>query len=204
MTSDEFRIDDAKRQKIADGFHVLKKDVESLKAAYDIFSEYFKEQYLAHFMRGIECFVRKNLEDKRFIIVCEPFGEKTARPDQKPVVSSLYTSKKRIRSNTNKTNSFIIHYDERLDPKERRDYIAHEIGHLLLKITGVMPSKNPMHEWRKVPVNANKRSAIEETLSSIFGVFIMSEKNDFYLNFKFSEINHESWQELFDFFLNYS
>jgi Zn-dependent peptidase ImmA (M78 family) len=192
MANDEFKIDDAKIEKISKGFQVSKEIVEILHKAYRIFSPYFQGQYLAHAMRGIECYVRNKTKDNRFIVICEPYKEGEFYPKQKQAVCYYYPSKTVIRSYDKQANSFIINYNRDLPEKERRDYIGHEIGHLFL-IT-LLKDKTETHFG---PFTEN-----EEAISSIFGIFAMSEKNDFYANYDTAARNHKDWQELFDFYLN--
>jgi hypothetical protein len=167
-------------------------------------------------MRGIECYVREVMGDKRFIIVCEPFDAKKKAiihkmegQKRRQASSLFYHSANSVSSDTNRANSFIINYnDEGGSPRELRDFIAHEIGHLLLEISRVMKCGNPKGEWFRYasdPAKAKKEPDKEvkgkEVFSSIFGIFMMAEKNDFYLNFD-DEMNHKDLQELFKFFLD--
>jgi hypothetical protein len=218
---DKFIITDARIKQIADEFSIPegeKDKVAQLYESYKKFSIYFKTQYLAHFMRGIECYVREVMGDKRFIIVCKPFDKeknpkkfKMEGHQRRHASSFYYHSATSVSSDSNKANSFIINYndDEGLSEKERRDFIAHEIGHLLLKISRVMKCGNPKGEWFRYandPAEAKKELEKEvkgkEVLSTIFGIFMMAEKNDFYLNLDINEMNHNDWQELFKFFLD--
>ena len=59
---------------------------------------------------------------------------------------------------------YIIYFNSNADEKQIRTYIAHELGHLFIEVLA------------KRDVN----NSISEPLSSIFGIFVMLDKNDFY------------------------
>ena len=146
-------------------------------------------------MRGIECYIREHLKFKRFIVICKPYDK--ILDEQKPA-SSMYNPpilKKLFKAcyhNNNNQSSFIINYNDDLPPKEKRDYIAHEIGHLLYRILLSKNNKEKLSEiW-----STRETDAVEEKKSSILGVLIMSEKNDFYLNFERMLQNHKDWKKL--------
>jgi len=190
--SNEFKIDNDKINEISEKFQVDKNSVETLHKVYEMFSIYIKGQFLAHFMRGIECYIREYLNDKRFIVICEPYKEFC--PEQKPASSLYYAPKKEVRSDDKNRSSFIINYNKDLCDKELRDYIAHEIGHLLLRKLKDERTKDLFKNFDTF--NAN---LIEEKCSSIFGIYIISEKNDFYNNIP-SLLRYKKWQELFKHF----
>jgi len=183
--NNEFKIDDAKMDKISLAYKIEKITVKSLYEGYCKFSPSIQGQYLAHVMRGIECYFRKQMKNNRFIVICEPY--KTFTPGQKQASSFYYHPRRPIiRSLDKKNSSFIINYNKDLSERELRDYISHEIGHLFwLAISDI------------IDVNIRGKT---EPLSSIFGIFTMSEKNDFYANYDISTRNHTNWQELLDFF----
>jgi len=188
-SKDEFKINNQKLKKISEKFQIDEVNLKKIYDAYLEFSLYLKKQFLAHVMRGIECYIREHVKDSRFIVVCEPYKE--LDPVNKPASSVFYTPKIPVRSAYR--GSFVIHYDKKLlddgNEKKLRDYIAHEIGHLLLRKL----NKGLFEHW-----NTNNASPIDEKSSSIFGIFTMSEKNDFYVNCE--TLNHSSWQELFEHF----
>jgi hypothetical protein len=191
MTS-EFKIDNARIEKISKEFQIEKDIVDILYKAYLVFSPNLQGQFLAHVMRGIEYYIRNRMKNNRFIVICEPYKKGEFHPGQKQAVSYYYPPKATIRSSDKKSSSFIINYNGDLPEKELRDYIAHEVGHIFL----VAMAKDNAGSW-----NSNKIPDTEP-LSSIFGIFTMSEKNDFYANYDTSVRNHTNWQELFDFFLD--
>ena len=189
--SDKFKIDNTKIEKIAEKFQARKEAVEVLHKAYNTFSPAFQGRFLAHVMRGTEVIVRKKLNNNRFIIICEPFKEGEFNPKQKQAVCCYYPPTTAIRSNQKTTSSFIINYNKDLPEKELRNHIAHEIGHLFLII--LLKDKDK-------PLAGDSFNNRDEIISSIFGVFLMLEKNDFYENYDVSLRNHGDWQELLEFF----
>jgi len=191
--NNEFQIDDARIEQISLAFNIEKRMVESLYDAYCSFSKNLQGQFLAHVMRGIECYFRKRMKNNRFIVICEPYKEGEFHPGQKQAVACYYHPTSVIRGYDRKSTSFIINYNKNLPEKELRDYISHEIGHLFW--VAILD----MIETKKTDVNSD---TITEPLSSIFGIFTMSEKNDFYANYDISLRNHTNWQELLDFFRN--
>jgi hypothetical protein len=145
-------------------------------------------------MRGIECYFRKMMKNDRFIVICEPYKE--FHEGQKQAVAGYYYPRMMIRSRDKQNSSFIINYNKDLSEKELRDYISHEIGHLFWVAT--FDAKKD--KLRNMPKDINA-DMMTEPLSSIFGIFTMSEKNDFYANYDSSARNHKSWQELLDSFI---
>jgi len=126
--TDEFKIDKAKLDKISLAFNTEKDTVDTLHKAYCLFSPNLKGQFLAHVMRGIECYFRKMMKNDRFIVICEPYKE--FHEGQKQAVAGYYYPRMMIRSRDKQNSSFIINYNKDLSEKELRDYISHEIGHL--------------------------------------------------------------------------
>jgi hypothetical protein len=187
----EFIIDDVKLKEIIEKFQIDKVNFKKIHDAYLDFSLYLKKQYLAHVMRGIECYIREHMNDRRFFVVCEPYNELS--PGIKPASSAYYTPKPSNRSEYH--CRFVINYDKKLidegNEKILRDYISHEIGHLLLR-------KLKKEPWEHF--NTSNAGSFDEKCSSIFGIFTMSEKNYFYDNCKSLVKNHNNWQELFEHF----
>ena len=187
----EFKIDNVKIAKIAREFQQEEDLVKLLNKAYGTFSPYLQEKYLAHVMRGMESYIRIMMKNNRFIIICEPYREDEFSEGQSQANTTYYPPRVTIRSTDKQNSSFIINYNGKLPEKEKRDYIAHEIGHIFL----VALRKNKDVSW------GSKSIPNTEPLSSIFGIFTMSEKNDFYANYDFKLRNHDNWQELFDYFI---
>jgi len=183
--SKEFEIDDAKLQQITKEFPVSKEVVEIIYKEYKNFSPCLQGQYLAHVMRGLECYFRKKMKNDRFIVICEPYKEFCQ--GQKQASAFYFRPRIMIRSRDKKNSSFIINYNDKLPEKMLRDYLAHEIGHLFWVASIEMIINRDI-------------STGTEPLSSIFGIFTMSEKNDFYDNYDVTKRNHVDWQELLDYF----
>jgi len=190
--SDEYKIDDAKINEIAKAFSIDKHIVEILYKAYLGFSPYLEKQFLAHAMRGIECYFRKRMKNDRFIVICEPYKKGECSENQSQASSYYYPPKTVIRCNDKQNSSFIINYNEDLPEKELRDHIAHEIGHLFL----LAAFDKEKDQGTNINTEINT-----EPLSSIFGIFTMSERNDFYTNFDIAARNHKNWQEILASFL---
>jgi hypothetical protein len=157
----EFKIDNNKLEAITEKFKMDEPNVKKIYDAYLEFSSYLEEQFLAHVMRGIECYIRKYLKDNRFIVVCEPYKE--VDPGNKPASSAYYTPNVSFRSEYH--SSFVINYDKKLheegNDKILRDYIAHEIGHLLFRKL----NKKLLEHF--VTSDAD---SFDEKCSSIFGI----------------------------------
>jgi hypothetical protein len=177
--NNDYKIDSIKINKIVSEFNIKKESVEELQKHYVDFSPNIRKQYLAHIMRSLECYFRKVLKNDRFIVICEPY--KKFSPGQKHASADYFQGSK-----------FVIYYDNNLPDIKKRDYIAHEIGHLFL----LAKKDNANKDKRE-----NMYAGTTEPLSSIFGIFAMSEKNDFYANYDVSVENHRSWQEILDNFV---
>lgn len=105
-------------------------NTDSIEKLRDSFSEKFlseghsafKLQYLAHLVRSMESYIRRELEDHRFFrIELQPFRD----DDPNLGVASAQRSP---------TNTYIIYYHPAMDPKQLRICLAHELGHLFLCI----------------------------------------------------------------------
>jgi Zn-dependent peptidase ImmA (M78 family) len=175
----EFQIDSSKLAKIAGTLSVNKGTVQKLYQEYQKFSPHLRDQYLAHIMRSVECYFRIRMKNSRFIVICEPYTNFTE--GQKQASADYFQGSK-----------FVINYNRNLPEKDLRAHIAHEIGHLFWLATIDLREKNK----RK-----NMYTGTTEPLSSIFGIFIISEKNDFYANYDATTRNHCNWQEILDCFV---
>jgi len=206
--SDEFKINESKKNEIASKLQIDKSEVDKLFEAYKESSSCFNGQFLAHVMRGIECSIREQLKNKRFVIVCEPFNPEqhadsilnsNSASEQKPASSVYYPPnydphKKGILSFFKNRSRFVINYNCNLCDRELRDYLAHEIGHLFYKKYTNKLTRGLHKHW-----DTYETDPYEEKLSSIFGTYIISEKNDFYNNIPES-LCYNNWQELFNHF----
>ncbi|GHV22529.1 hypothetical protein FACS189494_09490 [Spirochaetia bacterium] len=121
MPNAEFVVDSNRIQKIADAFHVELKSVSDIGAKYKSLNALMHSQYLAHITRAMEMKLRKVLKYDMFIIKCEPFREHIDK--QSPSSAQYFPGH---------GQRFVIYYDETLSHRMRRNYIAHELGHLFL------------------------------------------------------------------------
>lgn len=158
-----FKLDAEKISYIAETFNVSEESVKKVRSMYDDVSKNIKFQYLAHVIRTVEQNIRKMLKRQSFQINCIPL----AGIDMKFGTAKYY-----------KNRAFMIYYDPRLDEKQLRIIVAHELGHLILAVS----------------MNREYDAAIEP-LSSIFGVLTILEKNEFYEERSFP-FQHDSWQNI--------
>jgi hypothetical protein len=170
----EFKIDDAKKRKIAEVFGLKYENVCSLYTKYYEPIEGIKYQYLAHMIRSMEVYFREKLKYNKFIITCG-----AAKPVKHPTNKSF--------SHYHRGQGFEIYYQEALSDKERRTHIAHELGHLFIIASRDMNEQDFFKE-----VNDNS----VEPLSSILGLFTISDKNDHRYNMPNVDYNHETWMEI--------
>ena len=162
-----FKIDDSKITYIAEKFDIKKGTVQELYHHYKKIEETNTSQYLAHVIRSLEQYVRKVCDAPFFRITC------TASSNNSNLKGGGCASYK-------EKFSFCIVYDSHLEPKDARIVIAHELGHLFWTVTLKQEYKQK-----------------HELLSSVFGIFTMLDKNDFYAN-KTSDYQHSSWLSIVD------
>lgn len=177
--NNDYKINALRITEIATKFKVKNETVDELYKQYEEFSPDIVKQYLAHIMRSLECYFRKVLKNNRFIVICEPY--KNFSHGQKHASADYFQG-----------NKFVIYYDDNLPDIKKRDYIAHEIGHLF-----ILAKKDSANKDKR----KNMYDGTTEPLCSIFGIFAMSEKNDFYVNYDISVENHKDWQEILDNFI---
>lgn len=157
---------------IANKFDINVDSVEKIAQMYQEISEGIKYQYLAHVIRTVEAEIRKQQGFELFQIQCVPVTD-----DSIPCGfgSAQYYE----------GHIYIIYYDSKMDEKQLRIVIAHELGHLVVEtiLKGDLPS--------------NQSS---EPLSSIFGILAILDKNDFYHS-PLSRYQHSSAEEIIDEFI---
>jgi hypothetical protein len=136
-----------------------------------------KNQYLAHVIRAMELYICRETGNQLFRIICEPsLGDLE-------IGSAQYFYKK----------FFIVHFNPKMNEKDLRVYLAHELGHLFL-LAIVNNDKTPK---KRLPNDTDT-----EPLSSIFGIFTMASKNHFYRNVGADKrLNHLTWEEMEEAFL---
>jgi hypothetical protein len=171
----EFKMTPERKREMAEAFQTDVSIVDLLEKVYSTLD--ITNQYLAHIIRSMESYLRITTGNQLFRIVCEP------SLGGLDMGSAQYFYKK----------FFVVHFNPAMPEKELRVYLAHELGHLFI-IAIVNDARDP-----------RKRLAADadiEPLSSIFGMFTMAGKNDFYRNIQGSSLNHSSWDEMIGSFLS--
>lgn len=163
----QFQMDEEKILAIAEKFGINADTVRDLYKKYADLSMRMKDQFLAHVMRSLEDYIRENCDAPLFRITCKA---STNNPAIKGTGCASYQKKL----------AFNIVYDSQMDAKQARVVIAHELGHLFA-ITVFNKDYKEKHE----------------PLSSIFGIFTILDKNDFYSDkSKTIPFQHKSWNDI--------
>jgi len=176
----EFEVTDEKLNTISRHLDV---NEDTVKFVHQIFLKVIsgvKNQYLAHIIRCMEAYVRNETNNPFFQINCFPLNENS------PVLNvgcAQYFPKK----------YFTVFFHPRMEEKQLRVCLAHELGHLFI-IELVNDKKN----IGEVLLNAK---TLTEPLSSIFGIFTIMDKNDFYAD-RGRKLNHHSWEDIVQDFAN--
>jgi len=171
----EFEITDDKLMTISQRFNV---NIDTVKLVYNVFTRVIsgvKNQYLAHIIRCMELYIRKETNNPFFQINSFPLDANS------PILNvgcAQYFPKQ----------YFTIFFHPRMDEKQLRVCLAHELGHLFL-IEMVNERKNE----GDILLNSN---ALTEPLSSIFGIFTIFDKNDFYRD-RGRKLNHKAWEDIY-------
>jgi hypothetical protein len=166
----DFSVTDDKLNQIAKDFGVEEDAVRKIFANYQKLSEKMKTQYLAHAIRSVEAYVREKQNAPFFTIFCKPMS---ADAPELGIGSAIYQPKQ----------FFSMMFHPRMEEKQLRICLAHELGHLFI-----------------IASSDRHYDDITEPLSSIFGIFTILEKNDFYAN-RTSNFLHPSWQSVVKDFL---
>ncbi|MDR0382521.1 MAG: hypothetical protein LBH50_00870 [Spirochaetaceae bacterium] len=176
----EFSITDEKIAHISDQFRVEKSYVETV---FGIFSKVIggmKNQYLAHIIRCMESYIRRKTDNPMFQINTFPLA-----PDS-PVLNvgcAQYYPKR----------YFSIFFHPRMEEKQLRVCLAHELGHLFII--------ELLNEEKSAESKPFDETTLTEPLSSIFGIFTIMDKNLFYEETA-PKFNHRSWEELVQAFVH--
>lgn len=157
-----FEITDEIISKIAEQYNVGKQTVEQMNEIHKKFALDMKLQYLAHIIRTMEEQLRYVSGNEFFRIVCSP-------------VQKNYTEFKEYgiaRSHYFKNRYFTIYYHPETDERELRLLLAHELGHLFLVelANSIIPEKQ-----------FDEKTSMEP-LATIWGIFTIFDKNEFYHN----------------------
>jgi uncharacterized protein YjaZ len=170
----EFSVTDKKIAYISTEFNVKKSSVENV---YEIFSKVIggvKNQYLAHIIRCMESYIRREIGNPMFQINTFPLESDS------PVLNvgcAQYYPKR----------YFSIFFHPRMEEKQLRACLAHELGHLF-----IIELLNGGKTDGSVPLDI---TTITEPLSTIFGIFTIMEKTLFYQETS-PKFNYRSWEEL--------
>jgi uncharacterized protein YjaZ len=176
----EFSINDEKITHISAQFHVNKSQVELVHKIFSNVIDEVKNQYLAHIIRCMESYIRKETGNPMFQINTFPIA-----PDS-PVLNvgcAQYYPKR----------YFSIFFHPRMDEKQLRACLAHELGHLFII--------ELLNEGKTDGSEPLDKTTLTEPLSSIFGIFTIMYKNHFYKE-KASTFNHHSWEEIVQVFVH--
>ena len=177
---DEYKITGKKLSAISEKFDIK---LETVKRVHNIFVSVLsdvKNQYLAHIIRCMETYFRKLTKNKMFQINCYPLDPNS------PVLNvgcAQYYPKK----------FFSIFFHPKMDEIQLRVCLAHELGHLFL-VELLNDSNKKYHE----PYD---EKTLTEPISSIFGIFTIMDKNDFYKDYC-QKLNHRKWENIIEDFLH--
>jgi hypothetical protein len=171
----EFEITDDKLKTISQQFKV---EINTVKLVHNIFTNVIKDvknQYLAHIIRCMESFLRKKTGNPLFQINCYSLDPNSRFID---VGCAQYFQKQ----------YFTIFFHPKMSDKQLRVCLAHELGHLfLIELLNDLNNKGETFD----------QSTLTEPISSIFGVFTVMEKNDFYKNqISNIKLNHNTWDDI--------
>jgi Zn-dependent peptidase ImmA (M78 family) len=167
----DFTVTDEIIAKIANQYNIPKESIELLQKFYESFTNDMKQQYLAHVIRTMEERLRKISDNDMFRIVCSP-------------VDSASKELGIARAQYFKKRYFVIYYHPNTDEKQLRVMLAHELGHLFL-IEMVNSTLDEKYDEK----------AKFEPLATIFGIFAIFDKNEFYHN-KTTPFKHKSPDEI--------
>lgn len=169
----DFDVTDSLLEKIASRFKISTEQVSSIHNIYKNIVKGMKRHYLAHVIRTMEDFLRNQPGNEMFRIICSPVAES----EKSLGIASAHYYKHRY---------FAIYYHPQTDEKQLRVMLAHELGHLFL--VDMLNDIADQHFDEKTML---------EPMSTIFGVFTILDKNDFYHN-KTAPFKHKSPDEILD------
>lgn len=167
----DFTVTDDLITKIAARFGATEDAVKRLHNFYQKLASGMKQQYLAHVIRTMEEQLRSVPGSEMFRIVLSPLAESSK---DMGIASAQYYDK----------CYYAIYYHPKTEEKQLRVLLAHELGHLFLLELANAAQKNTY-----APAN------MLEPLSTIFGVFMMLDKSDFYHN-RAAPFRHKSADEV--------
>ena len=185
MPNTEFVITDDKIDKIVSAYQeqnisITKDNVEQVHTIFMDLTTNIKGQYLAHITRVMENYFRETTQNPLFLIKYTPYSYK----DKKTKCGAAFYPGRR----------FVIFYQPDMPEKELRVRLAHELGHLF-----ILAVKEYHKSDKRLPIY----EGTTEPLSSVFGIFTISDKNHFYANALESDRNHKDWEPYFRIFLRW-
>jgi hypothetical protein len=175
----EFSVTDEKIAYISDQFRVTKSQV---KLIHELFSKVIggvENQYLAHIIRCMESYIRKKTGSPMFQINTSPLDP--ASPMLNVGCAQYYPKR-----------YFTIFFHPRMDKRQLRVCLAHELGHLFII--------ELLNEGKTNGSELFDKTTLTEPVSSIFGIFTILDKNHFYKETAL-KFNHHSWEELVQMFI---
>jgi hypothetical protein len=178
LDNSEFTVDEAKLNRIAAVFSLKRQSVAALHQEYQKLARNMGGQYLAHIIRSMEIYIREKSGKPLFVINCAPF--RIIVKGQKDACSHYHKDKR-----------FVIYFNPNLSERDIRVLVAHELGHLFLQ------AMYDIVDGKYVP----RYESTTEPLSSIFGIFTISDKNEFYRQAADSSRNHSNWEAILEDFL---
>lgn len=183
MSNNEFDITAEKIDKIVSsynerGISITKDNVKEIHEIFKKLTTNIKGQYLAHITRVMENYFREMTKNPLFFIKYTPYSH-----DERKIKcgAAFYPGRR-----------FVIFYQSNLPEKELRVRLAHELGHLF-----ILAVKEQNKLDKRLPVY----EGTTEPLSSVFGIFTISDKNHFYSNVHESDRNHKDWNSILSDFL---
>jgi Zn-dependent peptidase ImmA (M78 family) len=170
----EFSVTDEKIARISTQFQVEESLVELVHKIFSAVTDGVKNQYLAHIIRCMESYIRKKTGNPMFQINTFPID-----PDSPALnVGCAQYYPKRY---------FSIFFHPRMDERQLRVCLAHELGHLFII--------ELLNEAAADDSEPYDKTTATEPLSSIFGIFTIMDKNHFYKE-RAINFNHHSWEEI--------
>jgi hypothetical protein len=152
----DFSITDSLLAEIASCFNIPKDLVSNIHTLHKDIVNGMKQQYLAHVIRTIEDRLRSLPGNEMFRIICSPVKGSEMSTG---IASARYY----------KNRYFAIYYHPKTEEKQLRVMLAHELGHLFLVEMFNASLKKDYDE-----------NTLMEPVPTVFGVFTILDKNDFY------------------------
>jgi hypothetical protein len=146
----EFSVTDEKITHISDQFHVDKSQVDIVHRLFSRVIDGVKNQYLAHIIRCMESYIRQKTGNPMFQINTFPIASDSSVLN---VGCAQYYPRR----------CFSIFFHPRMDEKQLRTCLAHELGHLFII--------ELLNEEKTDDSKPLDKTALTEPLSSIFGIF---------------------------------